>query len=247
VPILGFGQGQSSWDVAQRADLTRTCAEISGDDRLRMAGLGRKDIDVAQIYDCFTITVLMTLEAYGFAARAGRRFCADGNLRSGRRAAGQHVGRPAVGDRACRACSSCSKACGRCAARRTAGAGRGDMHREQPGRHHAHALDADPGACGMTIVGEAAPAMFPVPQPTPLSAPYWRSLDEGRLTFQRCDACGHAWLPARSECPRCWSSTLQWTPASGAATLVSWVIYHHGVSTISSPRPAVHGRRRGTG
>ena len=81
VPILGFGQGQSSWDVAQRADLTRTCAQVSGETAYKMAGVGPKDIDVAQIYDCFTITVLMTLEAYGFAKHGqGGAFCANGNL-----------------------------------------------------------------------------------------------------------------------------------------------------------------------
>jgi acetyl-CoA acetyltransferase len=84
VPILGFGQGQSSWDVAQRADLTRTCAEISGKTAFATAGLTPRDIDVAQIYDCFTITVLMTLEAYGFAPHgAGGPFCSSGRLEIG--------------------------------------------------------------------------------------------------------------------------------------------------------------------
>ena len=84
VPILGFGQGQTSWDVAQRADLTRTGAEISGATALAMAGLRAQDIDVAQIYDCFTITVLMTLEAYGFAPHGqGGPFCTDGRLEIG--------------------------------------------------------------------------------------------------------------------------------------------------------------------
>lgn len=33
------------------------------------AGLGPSDIDVAQLYDCFTITVLLQLEDYGFCGR----------------------------------------------------------------------------------------------------------------------------------------------------------------------------------
>lgn len=84
VPVLGFGQGQSSWDVPQRTDLTQTLAGVSADTAYRMAKLGPKDMDVAQLYDCFTITVLMTLEAYGFCLRGqGRDFVRGGNLEVG--------------------------------------------------------------------------------------------------------------------------------------------------------------------
>jgi acetyl-CoA acetyltransferase len=68
-PILGFGQANSSSDVALRKDLTETKADVSAAAAYAMAGLGPKDIDVAQIYDCFTITALMTLEAYGLCPR----------------------------------------------------------------------------------------------------------------------------------------------------------------------------------
>jgi hypothetical protein len=70
-------------------------------------------------------------------------------------------------------------------------------------------------------------ATFPAPQVSELSAPYWRALAEGHLTFQRCGACGNAWLPPRSECPRCLSAHPGWETASGDARLVSWVVYHH--------------------
>jgi len=69
VAILGFGQGHTAWDVAQRPDMTTTQAVASGATAFRMAGLHPRDIDVAQIYDCFTITPLMTLEDYGFCAK----------------------------------------------------------------------------------------------------------------------------------------------------------------------------------
>lgn len=68
-PILGFGQGNSSSDVPLRRDLTETKADVSARTAYAMAGLGPKDIDVAQIYDCFTITALMTLEAYDLCPR----------------------------------------------------------------------------------------------------------------------------------------------------------------------------------
>jgi acetyl-CoA acetyltransferase len=84
VPVLGFGQGQTSWDVALRPDLTTTAARMSAQTAFAMAGLQPSDVDVAQIYDCFTIAVLMTLEDYGFCAKGqGGNFVQDGRIELG--------------------------------------------------------------------------------------------------------------------------------------------------------------------
>jgi len=84
VSVLGFGQGQTSWEVAQRLDLTTTAAEKSAQTAFKMAGLKPKDIDVAQIYDCFTIAALMTLEAYGFCEKGqGGKFVEGGRIELG--------------------------------------------------------------------------------------------------------------------------------------------------------------------
>ena len=69
-------------------------------------------------------------------------------------------------------------------------------------------------------------ADFPQPEITPLNAPYWDALTQGYLVFQHCDSCRFAVLPARSECPRCLQPTLSWTRSTGAAKLISWVVYH---------------------
>lgn len=48
------------------------------------AGLGPQDVDVAQLYDCFTITALLQLEDYGFCKPGeGGAFGADGALEVG--------------------------------------------------------------------------------------------------------------------------------------------------------------------
>lgn len=84
VPILGFGQGQTSWEVVQRPSLTGTAASVSAAKAFAMAGMGPADVDVAQIYDCFTITVLLTLEDYGFCPKGvGGKFVEDGALHVG--------------------------------------------------------------------------------------------------------------------------------------------------------------------
>lgn len=86
VTILGVGQAHTSWDVQLRPSLTSTAASASAASAFAMAGLRPADIDVAQIYDCFTITVLMTLEDYGFVAKGeGRHFVADGQIEIGGR------------------------------------------------------------------------------------------------------------------------------------------------------------------
>ncbi len=47
-------------------DLTTTPAAISGPRAMEMAGVRHEDIDVVEVYDSFTYTVLVTLEALGF-------------------------------------------------------------------------------------------------------------------------------------------------------------------------------------
>jgi acetyl-CoA acetyltransferase len=84
VRILGFGQGQTSYDVPLRPVLTETMAKASAETAFRMAGLAPKDIDVAQIYDCYTIAVMMTLEDYGFCKKGeGGKYVEDGRVAAG--------------------------------------------------------------------------------------------------------------------------------------------------------------------
>ena len=84
VPVLGFGNGQTSWDVQLRPSLTSTEAARAAHTAFSMAGVKPSGVDVAQIYDCFTITVLMTLEDYGFCKKGqAGYFVADGAIEIG--------------------------------------------------------------------------------------------------------------------------------------------------------------------
>jgi uncharacterized OB-fold protein len=66
-----------------------------------------------------------------------------------------------------------------------------------------------------------------MPDPTDdPSAAYWGFLEGGQFRFQHCRACANAWLPARSQCPKCWSPDWEWEDASGGGRVVSWVVFH---------------------
>ena len=68
--VLGHGEAHTHNSIANMPDLaTHQAAIASGRDAFAMAGLTPAEIDVAEIYDSFTITVLMTLEALGFCGR----------------------------------------------------------------------------------------------------------------------------------------------------------------------------------
>lgn len=68
VRILGTGEVSTSHNMATIPDLTAPGAKRAADAAYAMAGLKPSDIDVVQVYDSFTITVLLQLEALGFCA-----------------------------------------------------------------------------------------------------------------------------------------------------------------------------------
>lgn len=97
VRILGTGQAQSYYHLAHlaratgarpedksRFGLTRTVQSVAAQRAFGMAGVKPTDIDVAQLYDSFTITVLMQFEDLGYCAKGeGGAFAEGGRIELG--------------------------------------------------------------------------------------------------------------------------------------------------------------------
>ena len=85
IHVLGHGESHTHWHIAQMPDLALlSAAQAAGRDAFAMAGLTPADIDIAQLYDSFTITVLLTLEALGFCKRGeGGDFVSGGRIAPG--------------------------------------------------------------------------------------------------------------------------------------------------------------------
>ena len=67
--ILGLGAASASVNLGGRSLYTGlTVARKAAQQAYEMAGVGPKDIDVAEVHDCFTIAELMAYEDLGFAA-----------------------------------------------------------------------------------------------------------------------------------------------------------------------------------
>ena len=82
--ILGVGEGHSHEHISQARSLTTSAAKEAGQRAFKMAGLRPSDIDVAELYDCFTPVVLIELEDLGFCAKGeGGEFVEDGRIEIG--------------------------------------------------------------------------------------------------------------------------------------------------------------------
>ncbi|MDH5533627.1 MAG: thiolase domain-containing protein [Candidatus Pacebacteria bacterium] len=65
--IIGSGHGQDSLDLANRASLLELAATTrAAKQAYKMANLEAKDIDVAEVHDCFTIAEILATEDLGF-------------------------------------------------------------------------------------------------------------------------------------------------------------------------------------
>jgi len=81
VLVTGFGQKNNLRGWFHDDNMVTLGGAESAAAAFRMAGIGPEDVDVAQIYDCFTYIVLATLEDYGFCKKGeGGPFVASGAL-----------------------------------------------------------------------------------------------------------------------------------------------------------------------
>ena len=81
--VLGTGEAVAHQGAGKR-DLVHIAAKQSHEPAFAMAGVTHEDIDMAMIYDSFTITVLETLEDLGFCEKGeGGDFVSGGRLQIG--------------------------------------------------------------------------------------------------------------------------------------------------------------------
>ncbi|HML96720.1 MAG TPA: thiolase family protein [Thermodesulfobacteriota bacterium] len=85
--LWGMGQGYSHQYLTSLKNLDQiyNAVNTSGQKAFQTAGLGPKDVDVAFLYDCFTITVLLELEGLGFVPKGeGGAFALEGRMEIGK-------------------------------------------------------------------------------------------------------------------------------------------------------------------
>jgi acetyl-CoA acetyltransferase len=84
IVVLGVAEGHpdSPSAITQRPDLTRLGLAKAAPTAFAMAGVRHDDIDVAEVYDCFTYIVMCQLEDMGFCKKGeGGPFVASGVIR----------------------------------------------------------------------------------------------------------------------------------------------------------------------
>jgi acetyl-CoA acetyltransferase len=82
VHVLGWAQSHPGRYLRRDPDFGLVSGAASaGPAALAMAGIDLADVDVVELYDCYTFTVLLTLEDYGFCPKGeGGPFAASGVL-----------------------------------------------------------------------------------------------------------------------------------------------------------------------
>ncbi len=79
--VAGFGEHLTIKTPTYAADLLETPVGPASKQAFAMARVRPSDVDVAEIYDCYTITVLLTIEDAGFCGKGeGMRFIREHDL-----------------------------------------------------------------------------------------------------------------------------------------------------------------------
>jgi len=81
VYLLGAGEAGGHCGITRARSLTTSLVKPAAEAAFNMAGVSPQDMDFVQPYDCYTITVIVTLEDAGFCRKGeGGRFVEEHNL-----------------------------------------------------------------------------------------------------------------------------------------------------------------------
>jgi uncharacterized OB-fold protein len=75
----------------------------------------------------------------------------------------------------------------------------------------------------VTVLRPQRPGI-PLPQPTPLSQPFWDGCAAGQLRYQRCEVCGAAEVDPMWVCRRCGADSLAWQVSAGRGEVYSHTV-----------------------
>jgi acetyl-CoA C-acetyltransferase len=79
--LLGAGEYSNHATITYAPSLTDSPVKVAAESAFRMAGVAHKDIDLVCPYDCYTITVIVTLEDAGFCKKGqGGKFVEEHDL-----------------------------------------------------------------------------------------------------------------------------------------------------------------------
>lgn len=73
---------------------------------------------------------------------------------------------------------------------------------------------------------------LPRPHDIELTRPYWDAAKRHELVMPRCKKCDHLFFYPRSECPRCFSTDIEWTKVSGQGRLHSFTIVRQPANPV---------------
>ncbi|UOQ48914.1 OB-fold domain-containing protein [Gracilibacillus caseinilyticus] len=67
---------------------------------------------------------------------------------------------------------------------------------------------------------------FPEPTITPITKPFWNSIEQKKFTLQQCENCEQWIFYPRAHCPHCFGNRLTWREATGKGRLKTWSVVH---------------------
>ncbi|HEX6032714.1 MAG TPA: Zn-ribbon domain-containing OB-fold protein [Tepidiformaceae bacterium] len=83
------------------------------------------------------------------------------------------------------------------------------------------------------------PYTKPIPDPDPVSKPFWDAAREGRFVLPRCTNCNRVhWYP-RLICPHCHAMEIEWFEASGEGRIHTFAVQHRAFGGWAEETPFV--------